>query len=625
MFKGRKWLAVIAALALLLEGVSLATVGVASVEAAAASTVKELRYKVGSDQAVANGTNLKIPKPFQVNGSTLVSISTLKSAFGMTFNWTVPNEEFILAAGNRKIEMAVGEVYALSNRKAIMMPTAPVVNNGNLMVPIRPVTEAINATIKLGTGGQTIVSWDAKEAQADMSRVGSSADKWSIYLPDEWLYVDDQDVGLTTFSDTSGEQYVTMEMDYVIDETADSADQLMAALTNDGQFDSMEIINGITGKIGNYPYAQVTAAEYLEDGTLGEEAIYRIYQANEKNYVLSAYGVDAAAIDGMLNSFRPAYVLSGVPANQKDPNQQSERSVVYDEYGVEVTLPVTWTTDTEYGYAYSQYGMYQFQISMQDAKGLTAAQVVKARNDYTARVYQPGVVKLIEEKPYKLADGKEGILQRVVMNVGKGKYTQYVLYVVDGSYNLNLFISDNYIENGTSDAVEHILKSIKIDASKIKDSLGTFGYMESWDAVVKHELKDLSASIELPKAWHAFEQDEEGWYEFAPPFGDMMGVFKLEDTSLLDVKLIDDEDFAEQDMIYNNVLDETKVINGHKVRILKYDYKFDRDDFERIWHAAYVEAGSDVIAICISDYKSSYSENVEKQFLKAIESFKFVK
>lgn len=620
MKKWGKWLALVLVCTMLLEGASLAVSRTPRAEAAV-STVKELRFKIGSEQATVNGTVIKIGKPYQVNGTTMVPASMLKQAFGVTVTWTVANKEFTLAAGNRKAKMTVGKTRALVNRKEVIMTQAPVLKNGHLMVPLRTITEMMNATLSAGTNGQTIVKWNTAEAKTDMSRVGNKKGNWSIYLPEDWYYVDQTELGYVSFYQMNGKDSILLEIynDEDVEPAEDAYEliDLLAYIVPDNAY----ILDGSVAVKGPAPYAQLNIGYFDDKGNIEGLEINRLYQANKKtDYYLRVYAAVPDKYLKMLNSFRPSYTLSGVPLTFNDPYAESQRNVTATELGVTFTVPAHWYVDAHYGYAESPYGMLQLDVSVQDAKGLKAEQIAKQRFEYVNKTYIPGTFRIIEEKAYTLTSGQTGVLHRLIWDEGRGKYTEYVLDVVDNGLNYTFTFSDSYEAKGSSKDAVDILKTIKLDASQVTREFKEPAYMLDWNALKTHELSMIPASIELPAAWADWTEDEDEGHYFRLPFEDMLTVGKVIDENIADVKMYEDDYFKEYGYIYSNVLDETKTINGKQVRFLEYKYKKYEDDFEELMSAAFIQDGEDMIAIYLYAYTTSYSDSIKQQLRKAVES-----
>lgn len=620
MKKWGKWLALVLVCSMLLEGAALAVSGTPRAEAAV-STAKELRFKLGSEQATVNGTVIKVGKSYQVNGTTMVPVGMLKQAFGLSVTWTVANKEFTLAAGNRKAKMSVGKTRALINRKEVVMSQAPVMKNGNLMVPLRTVTEMMNATLSAGTNGQTIVKWNTAEAKTDMSRVGNKKGNWSIHLPEDWYYVDQTELGYVSFYQTNGKDSILLEIENDEDvEPAEDAYELIDMLAYTVA-DNAYIYDGSVAVKGPAPYAQLNIGYFDDAGNINSMEIDRLYQANKRvNYFLRVYAAVPDNYLKMLNSFRPSYTLSGVPLTIIDPYAESQRNVTVADFGVTFTVPAHWYVDASYGYAESPYGMLQLDVSVQDAKGQTAEQIAKQRFEYVNKTYIPGTFRVIEEKVYTLASGQTGVLHRLIWDEGKGKYTEYVLDVVDNGLNYTFTFSDSFEAKGSSKDAAAVLKTVKLDASKAKGEFKEPAYLQDWNALKKHELSLIPASIELPAAWKDWTEEEDEEHYFRLPFGDMITVGKVIDENIADAKTYEDDYFEEYGYIYSNVLDETKTINGKQVRFLEYKYKEYEDDFEELMSVAFVQDGEDMIVIYLYAYTTSYSDAIKLQLRKAVES-----
>ncbi|QGG46579.1 stalk domain-containing protein [Heliorestis convoluta] len=96
-----------------------------------------------------NGREIVVPggAPFIEDGTTMVPVRGIFEALGATLHWDGPTNSVIAKRYDREIRLPVGQRTAFMNGVAQDVPKAPVNRNGRVYIPLRFVSEALDAHV----------------------------------------------------------------------------------------------------------------------------------------------------------------------------------------------------------------------------------------------------------------------------------------------------------------------------------------------------------------------------------------------------------------------------------------------------------------------------------------------
>lgn len=117
-----------------------------AVFAADADTKVEVRLKAGSATVKINGEASTVQAPFVNAGTTMVPLKVITNAFGAGLKLENGNV-IILTYNDRKVVLTFGIKTVIVNGAAKTVAVAPVVVKGSTMVPLRVIAEAFGAKI----------------------------------------------------------------------------------------------------------------------------------------------------------------------------------------------------------------------------------------------------------------------------------------------------------------------------------------------------------------------------------------------------------------------------------------------------------------------------------------------
>jgi hypothetical protein len=104
---------------------------------------------VGSNTATFNGRSFAVDAPpILVEGRVMVPIRVIAEIFGAEIDWRAESKTVVIALRYDQIVLIVGNKQASVNGKAVLLDTAPLIDQGRLMVPIRFISEVFKAKVE---------------------------------------------------------------------------------------------------------------------------------------------------------------------------------------------------------------------------------------------------------------------------------------------------------------------------------------------------------------------------------------------------------------------------------------------------------------------------------------------
>jgi len=110
----------------------------------------EIKLTIGSTKMYINGAPADKPlsaPPYIRNERTFVPIRVISEAFGADVTWYPETKGIVIEFMERKIEMQVGSKEAFIDGRKVILTNAPEIKNGSTFVPLRFVTESLDAVI----------------------------------------------------------------------------------------------------------------------------------------------------------------------------------------------------------------------------------------------------------------------------------------------------------------------------------------------------------------------------------------------------------------------------------------------------------------------------------------------
>lgn len=104
-----------------------------------------------------NGKRLSFPQaPYMANDTTMVPMRAIFEALGAGVEYDAASQKITAQRNDVTIELVLGEKTAKKNGEGIALDAPAVTKNGNTMVPLRFVAEALQAQVDWDNASQTI-------------------------------------------------------------------------------------------------------------------------------------------------------------------------------------------------------------------------------------------------------------------------------------------------------------------------------------------------------------------------------------------------------------------------------------------------------------------------------------
>jgi hypothetical protein len=113
--------------------------------------------QVGNTTGLINDKTVKLDAaPKIVNGRTLVPLRFVAEAFGAEVKWNPVFKLVIIKLGDKEIILQIGTGYASVNGVKYNLDTAPSISSGVTFVPIRFISDALNASVEWDEKTKTV-------------------------------------------------------------------------------------------------------------------------------------------------------------------------------------------------------------------------------------------------------------------------------------------------------------------------------------------------------------------------------------------------------------------------------------------------------------------------------------
>jgi hypothetical protein len=121
---------------------------------------KVVKLTIGSEKAIFNGKELDMGKgaaPLIKKGRTFVGIRFLgETIFNAKVGYEAKTRTVTFELGTKKIELYIDQPYALVNGAKVTLDAPPFIQSGRTLVPLRFISENLEATVEYEAKTQTI-------------------------------------------------------------------------------------------------------------------------------------------------------------------------------------------------------------------------------------------------------------------------------------------------------------------------------------------------------------------------------------------------------------------------------------------------------------------------------------
>ena len=116
-----------------------------------------ITLQIGNKNSLVNGGAVALDSPPVIkNGRTLVPLRFISEAFGATLNWDPIFQIIDISLDSSTVRLQIGKKFAAVNGKKVMLDVSPVIVKGRTMVPIRFVSESLDAQVVWDAETKTI-------------------------------------------------------------------------------------------------------------------------------------------------------------------------------------------------------------------------------------------------------------------------------------------------------------------------------------------------------------------------------------------------------------------------------------------------------------------------------------
>ncbi|RUS43096.1 stalk domain-containing protein [Cohnella sp. AR92] len=492
------------------------TIGVsvpAFADSSSASAGIVIKLKSGSNQMTVNGSAVTITKPYQKAGTTFVPLSVITKSFGATLQLK-DNKIITLKYLTHTITLTIGSKTAWVDGKKVALVSAPEVQNGVTMVPLR-VVEYFGAKVALNSSTKEIVISVATAAagsgsgigggidtDAGKSMIGDSFYKWSMNYPTGLVQqYQSSDGSYLSFEDVKGDYYLSIGVEEQED-TLD-ADEVLETLVDYAEDDTIVDMKPVTKN--GVTYQRVVSKSY--DGFYYD---YRSVQANGYLYTI-IFGKAAKSVadlnssSSILDSFKPSFDAAN--KSLKDLTKIKDGLIAFkqDEYGISFSLPYNWSgsyDDSElYYYSDKSEELYMYIFSLHEGD---TADTIAARD--MARFKQNFKYSKEPEVSDTTWNGIPAKLVKYAYSMDSKKWiTEYHVVAVKGNYKYQTiynFLDEDAVSGEAG--FKQFLSTFKLDFNKVAASIGEIPDPDDTtdtSAVVTKTSKKYGYSVTLPKHW----------------------------------------------------------------------------------------------------------------------------
>lgn len=492
----------------------------------------EISFKVGDDVLKINGRDVKVQKPYVINGTTLVPLRVITEAFGAEVIWNGEEESIILKYSGVTIKLVIGVQTAIVDGSEVPLDVIPVIVNDNTMVPLRFITENFGADVKYNNetmeitvvkeiaGSNSIKDFDLILKKTVKKKVGDSYYNWSMLLPKNLEITYRSFNGKTNeFGADDKAYFLTLSIRELENETVDSllAEELEYAsdyslLSQEKLVDDEQQYIRVAYRSDKSVYEDRI---YINDGMIYELWLYvkdyEIYKENNEYKEL-------------LDSFTLDYVHDGSIEDLSDVNDRGYRT--YEDKRLKWSIDVKANWDVEVNrdklneIAFKDYSqskgpfdnsIYVRMYSIED--GLTLEKWLENEKKEINENLNPELVKVLSINDGEINDRQcKSILLKINCNnnviYSRSYYITGQNYRYEISYDINSETYDNTLLKG---AYEKAIKSFNFEEPD-QDEIGKLldpKQIKMSEGVRKIVSKEGKLSIEIPDNWIAGQSNDD--------------------------------------------------------------------------------------------------------------------
>lgn len=193
----------------------------------------KISFVIGENKVSMNDEEIEVTASYIVDDTTLVPLRVISEGLGADVNWDESENTITVEKDGNVISLQIGSTTATINGKAYTLPAAAEIKDDTAMVPIRFISEALNANVVWDKDTMKVTVSDYEEALAKIDNT-----KWNYNAEDNVYW----QVGIQYCANPVDLTYETLGI-FV------PAEYMNATDNGDGTF-TCEL--NLDGKVGDY-------------------------------------------------------------------------------------------------------------------------------------------------------------------------------------------------------------------------------------------------------------------------------------------------------------------------------------------------------------------------------------
>lgn len=444
-----------------------------------------ISFKIGDEILKINGNEVKVIKPYAVNGNTLVPLRVITEAFGADVKWEPKDNSITVSLNDISIKLLLNKTEAVINGQKATMAAAPIALSGTTMVPLRFITENFGAEVSYNNVTKEITV--TKEIVSDNSikdfsavlngitkdRVGDSYYKWSIDLPEDFVVSTRNYTGdANTFAPRSDDKLLYIEIENRKNETLDYLWQSEALIS----IRDKEII--LENKIVDMNGTQFERIVFKDNYGIYERRLFiydeKIYTVGLEIYDNSLKNTDE--YKKYMDSFMLSFSDIAITKDLSDIDADGYRLYNSKDLKFSFSVPVEWEWEDNEKDSFISFAELNtdnrlnfFMYSKET--DLTLDKLVDKQKQFIKDEYVTSYVKIEKEERTSINGMNAAILTTSWRYGGEPNYSIDALLVgKDYRYELSIMMDAKSYNQATYKAkLDHMIKSIKISEPNPED------------------------------------------------------------------------------------------------------------------------------------------------------------
>ncbi|NRS48212.1 stalk domain-containing protein [Brevibacillus sp. HB2.2] len=511
--------------------VSLTTSQVAWAENTQAEQTVEVKLKLNASNAKVNGVDVTVEEPYLSQGTTMVPLSLLTSAFGVALQYDNEKQLIELIYKTKSVKLAPGSKEVWINGKAVTLTASPETKNGKTMVPLTVLTQGLGLTIVIDAKTKDVSIMGAKQGdapKADSSldsdvgktKIGDSYYGWSMKYPTGMIQAHQSFQGnYVLFKDAKEATYwldVSIETNQPENLSGNGLLTRLADMTENSILSKEYIANE------KQPYARLITKS--SEGSMNEERAYQkgsnIYYVTLtlENEVDFRNPAKYSVYKSLLDSFTLDFPTGEKSVKDLSTVEGNYRWYKNDDFALKVKVPAEWTPNYSDDMLFSNdAGTEWMKIKITSKEqGLTLDEWVKDHEKRNREDINENYIKVSPEVGSTSIAGEAAKEQEYSFLDGTTWYTYQYLFFTKGKYKYLITIA--YMKDEPTEEITDLTRTIKqslsIDPSKMNPSLGQIADDDQIDKNKTVIIKDKNAtySLEIPEYWQETGGENGGRY-----------------------------------------------------------------------------------------------------------------